>query len=41
MRLRVEKLDTRFPYGIIPIVLFFFLLVAYFWSIARNVVAIW
>lgn len=30
MRLRVEKLDTRFPYGIIPIVLFFFLLVVYF-----------
>jgi len=30
MRLRIEKLDTRFPYGKIPILLFFFLLVTYF-----------
>ncbi|HOJ41413.1 MAG TPA: DUF2752 domain-containing protein [Candidatus Syntrophosphaera thermopropionivorans] len=30
MRLRIEKLDTRFPYGKIPLLLFFFLLAIYF-----------
>lgn len=30
MRLRIEKLDTRFPYGKIPVLLFFFLLAIYF-----------